>query len=371
MLFGVNFIVLLVWTLVDPQEWVRIPVNDGSDGSSSSSGLVDEPTAGWCYSDNTRLYLGIILGTNFVMMMVAIIQAYECRRITTEYSESLWISGSIACIAQIWIIGLPILRLVEGDPQAIFLTKVGVIFGSSILTLILMFGPKFSYLRDSLEGQQHAARVKKARQEGSKGGGMRVSRHGQSSQQHHLSETDSDEDFDNRSWAKSLVTPNPGPAVANEGTMQGGSHPPPASTRRKGEPKGALGIRVIPTTVLNSDEVDRLQTAVDRAERRNKLLQGSLEKLQEKLELYVIARDPLGSNNNAAAAAATPAATSSSGSTAVGPSYTVHNTSDPLYVGSGPSHQRNRVGRGSILAARPEGLLGSASRLDESMPFQK
>lgn len=414
MLFGVNFIVLLVWTVVDPQEWVRMPV-DGSSNSSSSSNE-DEATAGRCYSDNNGVYLGIILGTNFVMMMVALIQAYECRRITTEYSESFWISGSIACIAQIWIIGLPILPLVQGDPQAVFLTKAGVIFSSSISTLGLLFGPKFSYLRDSLESQQHGAGIKEAHQqkhhqqlgaEGSSEGGQSNHHHHhhhqrQQKQHQQFSDTDSnsDEDFDNRSWAKSLVVmPNSGPTgvdddvvlikgITKEGNG-GGPHPSTsAGTTRKKRGNGpnalpSLGIRVIPTTGLNSNELDRIQIAVDRAESRNKQLQTSLEKLQERFELYVIARDPMGSNNiinnnnvTGPTDVVVPVTTADIGGsrTTVGPSYLVHHTSDHhrfAATGGAPHHWNNRVGRNSILAARPQHLSGPASLLDEnSLPFQ-
>jgi 7 transmembrane sweet-taste receptor of 3 GCPR len=339
-------------------------VGGAEDGSGWS---VDhqEATYGWCESDNTRLYQGIILGTNFVMMVIALIQAYEVRRITTEYSESLWIGGSIAAIAQIWIVGLPILRLVEENPKAAFLTKVGVIFGSSASTLGLIFGPKAGYLRDSLDAKREAARLSKALKDRNGGGPDDPKRHHPPSDTQSHSADDLDEDHDDQH-----------------------AHPNKIPPRQQAPPKGVLGIRIVPSTVLHSDEVVHLQMAVERAEIRNRSLQGSLEKLQEKLEHCIIARDPLGSNNNnnnsndhagavpqpsAAAASANvynnsdaAATTGSASSSATG-----SNNNEQYRLAAGVGDPRNRIGSNSILAARPEGLLPPSTPTELSLSFHE
>ena len=145
-LYAVNFVVLLVWTLTNPQMWTRIPVNE----AASSQNLIEPSTRGWCGSSQTIMYLSIILGVNLIMMVTSLIQAYECRKVATEYSESLWISASIAVIAQVWIVGLPILKLLDVNPRQVFMTKVGIIVVSTFSTLFLIFEPKMSFHRTAL-----------------------------------------------------------------------------------------------------------------------------------------------------------------------------------------------------------------------------
>ncbi|KAL3923798.1 MAG: hypothetical protein SGILL_001438 [Bacillariaceae sp.] len=256
-LYTVNVTVLLVWTLVDPQKWTRVSVNE----EAASLNLTEASTRGWCDSEHTKMYLGIILGTNFLMMIISLIQAYECRKITTEYSESLWISAIVAVIAQIWVVGLPILRLLEDKPRGVFITKVAIIFLSSISTLICVFGPKMSYFHTGIAAKKYISQVERVK-------GSHASEGDDPSETQTQSEDDSrDEPREDR----------------------------PSRTRRNVEP---LGIRVIPASFIHSEEADKLQMAVDKAEKRNRSLQANLESLQEKMEQYIIARDPLGGLHN-------------------------------------------------------------------------
>lgn len=293
-------------------------------------------------------------------MVVAIIQAYECRRVTTEYSESLWISGSIATVAQLWIIGLPILRLVEDDPRAVFLTKVGVVFGSSILTLALTFVPKLGHLWDALGTKKDATRISnalRAREVEAKD----PSRWHQN-QRHSDTQSNSEDGLDDDDGRRGDEPSEAGAPAATAGAEK--------ITLTRGEP---LGVRIIPTAVLHSDEVDKLQTAVDKVEARHKSLQQSLERLQEKLEHHIIARDPLGPNQAAAAAAAEAAAAAAASFLTAGPSRAVNGSDHGHRHHSHYRHQhhyqhpqqpqpegrgsRERIGNNSILAARPGGLL--------------
>jgi hypothetical protein len=273
-LYSINFVVLLVWTLTSPQTWTRIPLNE----AVSRQNMVESSTRGWCGSSQTIMYIGIILGANLIMMAISLIQAYECRKIATEYSESLWVSASIAVIAQVWIVGLPILRMLDDNPRRVFLTKVGIIFVSTSSTLLLIFGPKMSY-------HSSAVAEKMYEQQGKCADGSKLKQeHRTESVPVDASETQSHSDEEVRS-------------------TQQHSHDPqqPATTQKsrgnvvKEEP---LGIRIIPACFIHSEQADKLQMAVDQAEQRNRSLQSTLETLQEKMEQYIIARDPLGGLHN-------------------------------------------------------------------------
>jgi hypothetical protein len=61
---------------------------------------------------------------------------------------------------------------------------------------------------------------------------------------------------------------------------------------------GVLGIRIIQSSSRHSEEeVERLQKNMNQAEQRNKVLQDRLERLQEKLEQYLVANHPHGGAN--------------------------------------------------------------------------
>lgn len=259
LLFGTNAAALVVWTIIDQPHWVRLPI----DGDSPSLNLMEESTYGLCESEHTKIYLGIIIGTNFVMMMISIVQAYECRKITTEYGESLWIGSSVVTIAQVWMIGLPLFWLLNKNPEAVFLTKVGIIFVSSMAPILFIFRPKMPYLQRDLDASMEA-------QKGAS----------------------NDQDLVSHSDTKSYLE-------EDCGNTNGTSNDTSQEVQTKKKPRGVIGIRVIQSSVIHSEEVDVLQMAVEKAERRNHALQGTLEKLQEKMEQYIVARDPLGSSKAA------------------------------------------------------------------------
>jgi hypothetical protein len=237
------------------------------------------------------------------MMMISLVQAYECRKITTEYRESFWIGASVAITAQVWLIALPLLRLLDDNPSATFLTQVGVVFVTSFGTLLFVFGPKIAYLIQDVR----------------------------------FLDLGTDEDSDTDTYSD------------DEADGQSGASSVLISLRRRMKPRGILGIRVVQSSVIHSEEVDTLEIAVEKAERRNRSLQLSLEKLQEKMEQFIVARDPLGSDTAGTGVGG--------GSGAIDQQQNSRKMTGP---GSGPGGSRFSaggtavmVGRSGILIARP------------------
>lgn len=311
-LYTINIAALLTWTLTTPQSWSRIPLNE----NASTPNLVEESTRGWCGSSQTMTYLGIILGVNLIMMVASLIQAYECRKIATEYSESLWISASIAVIAQVWTVGLPMLRLLDDNPQGVFLTKVGIIFVSTASTLLLIFVPKFGYHSTAMAEKKYRQFINRAGPDSKS-----------SSSNNQLDVEPSD-------------TQSHSEAEDDSCHQVHAAQPNGQRSRILKQREEPLGIRIIPACFIHSQEADKLQMAVDKAERRNRSLQSTLEILQEKMEQYIIARDPLGGLHNNAAG--------NGMGGGGGDNHSSYNTEN-----QGILAQRTR----SILASRPEVLL--------------
>lgn len=177
-------------------------------------------------SGHEHLDVAILLVFNYTILIVALVQSYECRRITTEYTESVWVSIAIATFAQVWVIGLPVVVLMGDNPKSYFIVRSCMVLFTACSVLILIFVPKMSYLYEA---------QREAKQTGSTG-------------------------------------------------------------KRRKDPKGTIGIRIVQSVYLDSDEIDELQDSVDRAEQRNKKLLDTRERLKETLDEHRYTRKHLNGN---------------------------------------------------------------------------
>ena len=134
-LFSLNVIFLLVWTLVDPMVWKR----------ESLCGSGDLSSYGYCDlgSGNTSVAMFVcVVVLNACALVLANYQAYKARSISTEYGESQYVAIIMMSILQIVIIGVPLMFLLVENPSASYFVRVGVIFVICMSTLLLLFVPK-------------------------------------------------------------------------------------------------------------------------------------------------------------------------------------------------------------------------------------
>jgi hypothetical protein len=263
-----NVTVLIAWTFVEPMQWERLPL-DGDDVNDELH-LVESDTYGACVGDYALVYFSALVTCNFVVCLTTVIQAYECRKVSTENSESLWISGAVFGIVQVWLIGLPVLRLLDDNPKAYFGVKTGIAFTTSVSTLLILFVPKMRYLRESLS--EEAAEEAKAKSKSDAADKNRMARGS-------LIGTKTSEDSSSvgnvkTGWSAVKITS----LDARAGPFGGARRPRALSFQQ------SLGIRVIQHSIGGrSEEVHRMQEDVDRANERKLMLQERMEKLQEKL----------------------------------------------------------------------------------------
>jgi hypothetical protein len=259
---GLNVIILITWNAADPVVWVRAPVDD----ESGTLNLEDTATIGYCNSEHYRVYLGMLIGINYVVSVVALVQAYECRKISTDYGEFLWIGAALIAIVQVWSVGLPLLKLLDDNPRGVFFVKVGVVFLTSICTQLFIFIPKIGYLRQSLlypgtEDQGHDLAV--------------------SYRDPAPSETSFESDD----------SPNKEPGTKKWNSQNRAKDRDNAVARGKGS-SDLDGIRIIQTNTRHSEELEKLRKGLRHAEARHKSLNERLERLQEKLEQFIVSRHP-------------------------------------------------------------------------------
>jgi hypothetical protein len=258
---ALNVIVLSVWNVVEPMQWERLLL-DGDDVNDELH-LVQPDTYGACVGDHSLVYFSILVACNLVVSLTAVIQAYECRKVSTEYSESIWISGALFCIVQVWLIALPVLRLLDDNPKAYFCVKTGIAFFTSMSTLLILFVPKMRYLRESFSEEA----VEEAKSDADKtrmAGGS-------------LMGTKASEDSSNIGNVKTGLDAVKITALDARAGPFGGVRRPRAVGFQQ-----SLGIRIIQHSIGGrSEEVHRMQKDVDRANDRKRMLQERLEKLQE------------------------------------------------------------------------------------------
>ena len=86
-LFLLNFVLLLCWTLIDPLKWQREPIT------------LDDPTNtyGNCTSEGkgTVVFLALLSFLDVLALVLACGQAYRARKMDDEFTESRWLVSTM------------------------------------------------------------------------------------------------------------------------------------------------------------------------------------------------------------------------------------------------------------------------------------
>ncbi|CAB9513893.1 Metabotropic glutamate receptor-like protein [Seminavis robusta] len=131
-LFTANVALLLTWTLVDPLQWTRRPVEDEpwkTYGSCSSNGI-------------GYVFMGLIGLLLLTALLMACYQAYKARDISDEFSEGKNLGLALFTWIQVMLLGGPTLFLVDQENfTARFFIEVGLIAALGASMLLFIFVP--------------------------------------------------------------------------------------------------------------------------------------------------------------------------------------------------------------------------------------
>jgi len=255
-LFSINFLLLLIWTILDPYEWIRQEAIPGF-------------TNGFCYSEHYWAFLAMLVFANLLVACYTLIQAFECRKLSTEYDESVWIGFSLAFVVQVWLIGLPILQLTGDTPDWLFLTKTSIVFFTVVSTLLCIFVPKIQFLQEEeIQKKEGATKSMFGIQFGS-------------------------------GSVSSVVEAVVKPFQSTFGMIRLGSQYMVSRASQTGFPgkkrsSGVIGIRIIRASGQQGQDMEKLQRNLKNADSRRQMLQERLEMLQERFEQYIISNHPHG-----------------------------------------------------------------------------
>ena len=149
-LLSCNWAILLVWTLWDPLEYIRLE-HEGTDYWNR-----EMSTYGVCRSDHALIFL-IPLGVlNFAAVLMSCWQAFQARHIIPEFSEATYIGLTVASLGQAFLTGIPVVVLVRDMPRAYYLVLSLIVFLLSVAVLGFIFGPKMFHLHQNLQGSLHS-----------------------------------------------------------------------------------------------------------------------------------------------------------------------------------------------------------------------
>lgn len=148
-LITLNIIVLVAWTAYSPLKWERtIEVYDSYGRPSQSSGS--------CHSDHTAAFLSSLFSINAIALIYALVEAYQARNITTEFSESTHIAQAMVCICESLFVGVPVLVIVSGSPTAEMFVQTAIVFIIVASLLLLMFVPKILSMKRGAEARPNS-----------------------------------------------------------------------------------------------------------------------------------------------------------------------------------------------------------------------
>lgn len=165
-MFSLNIIVLICWTVIDPLMYVRT-YSQGTDlwnREIASTGqcrsedgvvpyLVPLGLSKWLIVTNIALERRLIIhfaclcfyllaAVNLVVLAVACWQAYEARDIKSEFAEAKYIAMTVFSLTQAFLTGLPIVAVARETPRTFYLILTVLVFGVCMVVLSLIFVPK-------------------------------------------------------------------------------------------------------------------------------------------------------------------------------------------------------------------------------------
>ena len=123
---------MLVWTVVDPMYFDRTRRCGSDELTSYGSCRLGETSV----SVSMAASVGVV---NFLAVVLANVQAYKARNIKTDFNESSYVGIAMLSIMQIFLVGTPLVFLVNDSPPAKFFIITAIISVVCFSVLLLAF----------------------------------------------------------------------------------------------------------------------------------------------------------------------------------------------------------------------------------------
>ena len=135
----IHVILLLCITIISPLEYQRIQIdNFDRFGRSVESYGTCRPT-----DSRFNYFLGILLVTDFIGVLVVTHEAYKSRDVPIDFSDANSLALCMMSILETLLVGGPVLLVVQDDPTVVFLVGSALLSVCSLAILLLLYIPKY------------------------------------------------------------------------------------------------------------------------------------------------------------------------------------------------------------------------------------
>lgn len=147
---AVDLIIVIVWTLTNPLQYVR---SDPSREVDEDAGVVTLESTGRCQSEDGDFwaFAGPLIGFHLSLVILTNALLYQVRHVTDRYQESKYVAFASILMFEILVIGIPVLVSVNDNPAVAHIVISGIIAINDIGILCFIFIPKILFQRKGLE----------------------------------------------------------------------------------------------------------------------------------------------------------------------------------------------------------------------------
>lgn len=107
---------------------------------------------GRCDWTDASPYMIALAVLHLIVLMISGWESYKARNLSTEFSESRYVFRALLSTLAVTFVGLPLVFLVEDNPNALYFVTSAIIFVTSTAILVLTFGPKMRQLYELKKG---------------------------------------------------------------------------------------------------------------------------------------------------------------------------------------------------------------------------
>ncbi len=107
---------------------------------------------GRCNWKDATGYMVALAVINLLILVMAGWESYKARNLSTEFSESQYLFRALVSTLSVSFMGIPLVLLTEGNPNALAFVSATIIFVSSTSILLFIFLPKMKHLRQLRAG---------------------------------------------------------------------------------------------------------------------------------------------------------------------------------------------------------------------------
>lgn len=155
-IMSIDLLILVCWQVMAPLVFVRVvdeEITDKFGRRTDSHGLCLTKEGSLISS---TVFMVALMVVTMSALVVANVQAYRARNVTTEYSESRYIGYAMAGLMQTAFIATPVFFLAGDQHQANYIVKASFTLVTSGMILFLIFLPKISFYRRECRRQREA-----------------------------------------------------------------------------------------------------------------------------------------------------------------------------------------------------------------------